>query len=95
VAVVLAPVVEEVLFRGYSYLGARARVGARSAMAGVTLLFVVLHLGETGDWWPAITGIALVSFLLVSIMERTENLTHCIACHAGYNAALAGLSFAG
>lgn len=94
-AVAVAPVVEEILFRGYAYLGARERLGAVRAGTAVTLLFVGLHLTETGGWWPATLGIAAISVLLAAIMQRTGNLTHCIACHAGYNATHAALSFLG
>ena len=94
-AVAVAPIVEEILFRGYAYLGARERLGAVRAATAVTLLFVGLHLTETAGWWPATLGIATISVLLAVIMQRTGNLTHCIACHAGYNATLAALSFLG
>ena len=94
-AVAVAPVVEEILFRGYAYLGAREQLGPRRAATAITLLFVALHLTETWGWWPATFGIAAVSVLLVVVMQRTGNLTHCIACHAGYNATLAALSFLG
>lgn len=94
-AVAVAPIVEEILFRGYAYLGAREQLGAVRAGTAVTILFVALHLNETGGWWPATLGIAAISVLLALIMQRTGNLTHCIACHAGYNATLAALSFVG
>jgi len=92
-AMVMAPVVEEILFRGYAYLGARQALGPGRAGAAVTVIFVILHTTETGGYWPALAGIATLATILILVFERTNNLTYCIACHLGYNAALASLSF--
>ncbi len=94
-AVIVAPLVEEVLFRGYAFAGARRALGPAGAGVAVTAVFVALHLGETGAFWPALIGISAIGTLLVVIAHVTGNLTHCIACHLGYNAALAGVSFLG
>jgi len=91
-AVGIAPVIEEILFRGYAYLGARERIGAFWAGVLVTAVFVPLHVGETGRYWPALVGITTMSAALVVVMERTRNLTYCIICHLGYNAGLVSLS---
>lgn len=91
----LAPVAEEILFRGYAYLGARQKLGPVWAGVLVTSLFVPLHMGETGTYWPALAGIATLSTILILVIERTGNLSYCIACHLGYNAALASLSLVG
>ncbi len=94
-AILMAPFVEEVLFRGYAYLGARQRLGPVWAGAWVTLIFTALHVTETGTYWPALAGILLLSTILVLVMERTGNLFYCIFCHLGYNGALASLSLLG
>ena len=94
-AAVVAPVVEEMLFRGYLYLGARRRLGPLGAGAFGAITFAALHVGETGSYWPALTGIFLLAALLTVILERTGNLTYCICCHLGYNAALVGLALTG
>lgn len=87
-ATVMAPLVEEVLFRGYAYLGARRALGPAAAGAGVTVVFTLMHAFETGTYWPALAGILALSALLIVVMERTGNLTYCICCHLGYNAGL-------
>lgn len=94
-ALAVAPAVEEILFRGYVYLGARGRLGPLGAGTMVTLLFAGLHIGETGLYWPALAGIGLMAALLAWIMERTGNLSYCIATHLGYNGALALLTLLG
>ncbi len=87
-ATVMAPLVEEVLFRGYAYLGARRALGPAAAGAGVTVVFTLMHAFETGAYWPALAGILALSALLILVMERTGNLTYCMCCHLGYNAGL-------
>jgi membrane protease YdiL (CAAX protease family) len=94
-AVVMAPAVEEILFRGYAYLGARRKLGPVGAGAVVTVFFLLLHVTETGAYLPALAGIGTLATVLVVLMERTGNLTYCIACHLGYNAMLATMSMFG
>jgi len=91
-ALAMAPLVEEVLFRGYAYLGAQRRLGTFGAGLAVTVVFVSLHMLQTGTYWPAIAGIATMASALVILMQRTGNLSYCIAGHLGYNATLALLS---
>ena len=93
IAVGLAPLAEEVLFRGYIYLGARQTLGPIGAGALVTSLFTVMHLTSTGTYRPAIGGVLLGGITLVVVMERTSNLTCCIAIHTAYNGTLAAISF--
>jgi len=85
----MAPIVEEILFRGYAYAGARRSLGAAGAGLAVTSVFLLLHVFETGWYWPALAGIGLLAAVLVILRERTGNLTYCIVCHLGYNATLA------
>jgi membrane protease YdiL (CAAX protease family) len=94
-AVIVAPVMEEIVFRGYAFLGARRRLGPARAGALVTVLFVALHVVETGTYWPALAGIALMATVLIVIMQRTGSLVCCVAGHMGYNAALAAVSLMG
>lgn len=92
-AVVMAPTVEEILFRGYAYLGVRQKLGPVRAGIAVSVVFLLLHLGETGFYIPALAGIGGMAVILIVLMERGGNLTCCIACHLGYNGALSMLSF--
>jgi len=91
-ALAMAPVVEEILFRGYAFLGARRTLGRFGAGVAVTVVFVALHMMQTGTYLPALAGIATMATALVILMERTGNLSYCIAGHLGYNATLALLS---
>lgn len=82
--VVLAPLGEELLFRGLLLDGFRRRV-AFPAAAGITgVLFAAAHLDA---WliWPRAIALALIGFLLAELYRRRGFLT-VITAHAGLNA---------
>lgn len=81
VTILLAPLAEELLFRGviYSYL---RQLGFRqTALWGSSILFALIHLN-------AMSFVALLVFalLLAVLYERTGNLLSSISAHALFNA---------
>ncbi len=88
-AVVLAPICEEIFFRGYLYPVLRNRFDAQPAMLINAALFAVVHRNLV-----SFLPIALVGYALCYITEKTENIAGPILCHAAYNAlVLATLRF--
>lgn len=85
VAVLLAPLMEEALFRGLLFPALRRRYGFLAAAAVVTALFAALHGFQTGLYWPALAGIALAGAALAWLRERTNALWHSVAFHVGFN----------
>ncbi|MGE3172353.1 MAG: lysostaphin resistance A-like protein [Planctomycetota bacterium] len=83
-AVVAAPVVEEVLFRGMLFQALRRTVSVAVAAGWSALLFAVLHPRES---WLPVFVLGLCAALLV---QRTRFLPAAIAAHAVYNALLVG-----
>lgn len=82
--VVLAPIGEELLFRGLLLDGFRRRV-AFPAAAGITgALFAAAHLDA---WliWPRAIALAVIGFLLAELYRRRGFLT-VVTAHAGLNA---------
>src|SRR5207237_2338979 len=57
----LAPTVEELLFRGVLYGGLRQSLGACWAAVLMTLAFLGLHFDEIGTYVPAIVSLALLA----------------------------------
>jgi len=94
-ALLVAPIVEELLFRGYVYPGVRGALGPGRAALAVSGLFTLMHTGETGLYLPALGGLLCLALLLAFIREATGNLVCCILCHLSYNGTLALLSAAG
>jgi membrane protease YdiL (CAAX protease family) len=80
-AVVVAPVAEEVIFRGYFY-GVIRRYGGRiPAILVSSLLFAAIHVHL-----PSAPGLFLLAVILCLLYERTGSLWGNITMHAAFNA---------
>ncbi len=91
VAVVLAPIFEELFFRGvlFQYLRSRYLLVARGLFEAVVisaLAFACLHLGAS------ILPIFPVGIILALVMHRTNSLWPAIALHFFYNGMILGIS---
>jgi membrane protease YdiL (CAAX protease family) len=89
-AVLLAPPVEELMFRG-ALLGGLARtraVWAAALISGTT--FWLMH-GPEFVHWPAAVSIGLMTILVTSLRVRTGILGPSVAAHFGYNLMIASL----
>ena len=79
----LAPVAEEVLFRGVLYQALRKHMGAVGATLGSAALFTLLH------WWPAmVPEFLFLGIVLAVAFERTRSLYPPMVMHAAYNVAI-------
>ena len=88
-AVVVAPVAEEVIFRGYLYPVVKRYAGAFVSIAVTSLLFAVLH-GHAASV-PALFTLALC---LALAYEKTGSLLVPMIMHAVFNAvSIAGIMF--
>jgi membrane protease YdiL (CAAX protease family) len=88
-ALCLAPVIEELLFRGVLYGGYRKALGAPKAAVLTTSLFVLLHLGEMVHFWPSIVFVTGVASAALWLRLRWSAIGPAVAAHFGYNAVLA------
>ena len=82
VSLILAPVAEEVLFRGVLYQVVR-RLGQQPAAVVSTLAFAALHFQLA-----LVPEFVLLGGILTLVFERTRSLYPVIGLHAAYNAAL-------
>jgi uncharacterized protein len=89
VTVSLAPLVEEVLFRGVALRGLMLRVGFWPAAVVSTLLFAVLHVQvlEAGAVF-VVVSITTLGLGLCVLARRTGRLGPGIGVHVLYNAAV-------
>jgi membrane protease YdiL (CAAX protease family) len=85
--VVLAPIAEEVFFRGVVFNALRREGGRRWAYLGSSILFAVIHLSLL-----ALVPIFLLGLALAWVYERTNNLLAPIAMHATVNAVSVALA---
>lgn len=87
-AVFVAPPVEEFVFRGVLFAGFAASWGRYVSAALVSVIFVLFHLGEAFQYWPALAFIALLAAALVAIRMRTGAIGPTVTLHAAYNLGL-------
>ncbi len=81
----LAPLIEELLYRGVLYLGFVHSWGNPWAALVVTLLFSSAHLSSAEDVIHKIWTTALVGALGLLIRVRTDSLFPAMAFHCAYN----------
>ena len=85
--VILPPLGEETLMRGYLYSGLRSRLKFWQAMLITSLLFGAVHLstGVNGALWAAGVNTFILSVVLVYLRERTGALYAPIMVHSANN----------
>lgn len=88
VSLLLAPLVEEVVFRGALCQSLRKRMGAAWATTGSALAFAALHAQPA--LWPRFI---LLGVILALAFERTRSLYPAICPHAVYNGAVIVLAW--
>lgn len=81
VAIILAPVIEELFFRGILYPAIKSRGYPKAALFGTSLLFALVHSNMLT--FIPLTVLALV---LIGLYEWTGNLLAPILLHSGFNA---------
>ena len=77
---ILAPVMEEILMRGFLLGGLSVNYGKVTALLISSALFALLHFNMVQTLSALICGI-----ILGLLYMRTDSLICCIAAHAGYN----------
>jgi len=87
-ALLVAPPIEELLFRGLMLRGLSRSWGPFAAGLTVTALFVAGHVFETGTFVPGLMAIAALGCATLAARAVTGALGPAIALHAGYNFAL-------
>lgn len=97
--ITLAPLMEELFFRGMFYpwlerkLGQYAwfRVGARGVVTTIlvtALAFAAIHGAQLGYAWAPIFSIFVVGVAFTLVRVRTDSVASCFLVHCGYNFAL-------
>jgi len=79
-AVIVAPIAEELIFRGYFYGVLRQYGGRLCAILVTSMLFAAIHLHA-----PSMAGLFFLAVTLALIYEKTSNLWAPIFAHAVFN----------
>jgi uncharacterized protein len=91
IIIIVAPLCEEIFFRGFLYRILRGRLGLWPAVVINGSLFGAVHLTSGGPL--AVAVIAPLGFLLCLVYERSGSLYPCIALHALNNAIVSAAEF--
>ncbi|MBW3670204.1 MAG: CPBP family intramembrane metalloprotease [Acidobacteria bacterium] len=95
VAVMVAPVTEELLFRGVLFSGFAKSWGVGISATVVSVLFMLFHLAETLAYWPSIVAVGILTVGTIASRMMTNRLGPPIAMHLAYNTVLAIALIAG
>jgi hypothetical protein len=90
---ILAPAIEELLFRGLLLRGFAESWGMGVSATIVTLIFVALHVPEVTQYWPALIGIFGLAGATLAARLVTGSIFASMAVHAAYNAAIIMVAF--
>lgn len=84
-AVVTAPLVEEIIYRGVLYAPLEKRAGKVWAVIGVLSLFTAVHVPQ---YWPnfgVIAAVGVLSIALTLVRALTGRLLPCFVIHVVFN----------
>jgi membrane protease YdiL (CAAX protease family) len=90
VVCVLAPIAEELLFRGFFFPALRTAMPTLLAAVSTGVLFGLVHV--IGTPFPLIVPLAVLGFLLCLLYLHTGSLLPCMALHSLNNSIAFGLS---
>jgi membrane protease YdiL (CAAX protease family) len=93
VGILLAPVVEETLFRGYLYPVLARALGVEGGVLVTGLLFGAMHAPQLWGGWGQMALIALVGITLTYVRARSGSVVASWLLHLGYNTFLFGTFF--
>jgi membrane protease YdiL (CAAX protease family) len=97
VGAVIAPISEEILFRGFSVTAWERSIGAQRAIVRASLLFALAHvINASGDSLGEVAGLVIVgmatrlpvAFVLGWVFVRRRSIWASIGLHSAFNAIL-------
>lgn len=87
----LAPLLEELFFRGLLYPLLRRAFGFAVALVLTAAAFAAIHGTQLGYAWAPILSIFMVGVVLTAARARTNSVASSFLMHCGYNFALFAL----
>lgn len=84
-AVFFAPILEEVMFRGFLFGVLEQMAGASIAVRTTAVVFALFHVPQLWGSWAGMLLIFFVGFLLSEVRNRTNSLIPSVIVHTSYN----------
>ena len=86
--VLLAPLFEESIYRGFLYKAFRGSYSMKVSMALIVAWTVNTHWSQYSHSWIAALGLSILTIVQCYLREKSNSLWDCIICHFTYNASL-------
>jgi len=83
--ILVAPLMEELLFRGFLYPALARWTGATASLIITASAFTLLHGAQLGYAWAPLLLIFVVGVTLTVIRMRTNSVATCVIVHMTYN----------
>ncbi len=83
--ITLAPLMEELLFRGFLYPSLNRWLGLTLSLVITSLAFAFLHAAQLALAWAPLLMIFIVGLVLTYTRSRTKSVASSFLMHAGYN----------
>ena len=83
--ILVAPLMEELLFRGFLYPALARWTGATASLIITASAFTLLHGAQLGYAWAPLLLIFIVGLTLTVTRMRTNSVATCVIVHMTYN----------
>jgi len=93
-SITLAPLMEELFFRGFLYPVLARRLGLQVAVFLTALAFALLHGAQLGFAWGPVLVIFLVGVILTMVRARQNSVAAGVLIHMAYNGTITVAMFA-
>ncbi|MBZ5721019.1 MAG: CPBP family intramembrane metalloprotease [Acidobacteriia bacterium] len=91
--VTLAPLLEELFFRGFLYPVLVRRAGVTIAIVLTAAGFSLIHAPQLGKAWGPVLVIFLVGLVLTFVRAKTKSVAAGVVMHVAYNGTISALLF--
>ena len=89
----LAPIFEESIYRGFLYKAFRGSFSLVFSMALIVAWTAYNHWSQYSVSWIAALNLSLLTILQCTLREKSDSLWDCIFCHMAFNGSLMPLEF--
>jgi membrane protease YdiL (CAAX protease family) len=94
-AVLVAPLVEETVFRGYLYPLFAKYFGVATSILVTGVLFGLMHGAQLGWTWGLVLTLVVVGVIFTFVRARTGSVFASFLLHLGYNSTIALFTIVG
>ena len=92
---IVAPLMEELFFRGFLYPVLVRRLGTAAAVVLTSASFGLIHASQLGRAWGPVLVVSLVGLALTITRAATKSVAPGFLMHVAYNSTISVLLFAG